>query len=57
MDASVLFRRGNKIITGERGWEGLGRKRGGGKGKKGTGTGMGGDEGDVQKVRKLNRGV
>ena len=29
VDASVLLRRGNKIITGARGWEGLGRKRGG----------------------------
>ena len=30
MDASVLLRRGNKIIKGSRGWEGLGRKRRGG---------------------------
>ena len=30
MDASVLFRRGNKIIKGGRGWEGLERKIGGG---------------------------
>jgi hypothetical protein len=28
VDASVLLRRENKIITGDRGWEGLGRKRG-----------------------------
>ena len=28
VDASVLLRRGNKIIKGSRGWEGLGRKRG-----------------------------
>jgi hypothetical protein len=27
MDASVLLRRGNKIIKRGRGWEGLGRKR------------------------------
>ena len=27
VDASVLLRRGNKIIKGSRGWEGLGRKR------------------------------
>jgi hypothetical protein len=26
MVASVLLRRGNKIITGDRGWKGLGRK-------------------------------
>jgi hypothetical protein len=31
VDASVLLRRGNNIIKGNRGWEGLGRKiRGGG---------------------------
>ena len=29
VDASVLLRRGNKIIMGDRGWEGLGRERGG----------------------------
>ena len=28
VDAPVLLRRGNKIIKGSRGWEGLGRKRG-----------------------------
>jgi hypothetical protein len=32
IDASVLLRRGNKILTGGRGWKGLGRKRGGGGG-------------------------
>ena len=34
VDASVLLRRGNKIIMGGRGWEGHKRKReeGGGKG-------------------------
>ena len=30
VDASVLFRRWNKVLTGGRGWEGLGRKREGG---------------------------
>ena len=30
VDASVLLRRGNKIIKGSRGWERLGRKRRGG---------------------------
>jgi hypothetical protein len=30
VDASVLLRRGNKIVMGDRGWEGLGRKKGGG---------------------------
>ena len=33
VDASVLLRRGNKIIKGSRGWEGLGRKRRGGREK------------------------
>jgi hypothetical protein len=28
MDSSVFPRRGNKILTGGRGWKGLGRKRG-----------------------------
>jgi hypothetical protein len=27
VDSSVLLRRGNKILTGGRGWEGLGMKR------------------------------
>jgi hypothetical protein len=31
MGVTVLLRRGNKIIKGSRGWEGLGRKRRGGK--------------------------
>ena len=35
MDASVLLRRGNNIIKGSRGWEGLGRKRRGGGEKEG----------------------
>jgi hypothetical protein len=30
VDALVLLRRGNKILTGSRGWEGLERKGGGG---------------------------
>jgi hypothetical protein len=30
VDASVLLRRRNKILTGGRGWEELGSKRGGG---------------------------
>jgi hypothetical protein len=53
--ASVLFRRGNKI-TESRGLKGLGRKRVRG-GAKRAGSGMGRDRGDVQRVRKLNRGV
>ena len=43
VDASVLLREGNKILTGGRGWEGLVRKRGGGVKKRGKGSGMGGD--------------
>ena len=35
VDASVLLRRGTKIIKGSRGWEGLGKKRGGGGEKEG----------------------
>jgi hypothetical protein len=35
VNASVLLRRGNKIVKGSRGWEGLGRKRTGGGGKEG----------------------
>jgi hypothetical protein len=55
-DASVLLRRGNKIIMKGRGWEKLeGKKRG--KGGKGTGSGVGGDRVDVQRVRKFNGGV
>ena len=37
VDVSVLLRRGNKIIMGGRGWEGLG-KRGGGKEIMGVGS-------------------
>jgi hypothetical protein len=33
IDASVLLRKGNKIIKGSREWERLGRKRRGGGGK------------------------
>ena len=35
VNASILLRRGNKIIKESRGWEGLGRKRGGGGEKEG----------------------
>ena len=38
VDASVLLRRGNKIIIGGRGWEGLRRKREGGEEKKEPGS-------------------
>jgi hypothetical protein len=45
MNASLLVM-GNKIITGGRGWEELGRKREGGEEKMGAGSGLGGDMGD-----------
>jgi hypothetical protein len=35
VDASVLLRRGNNIIKGSRGWEGLGTRRGVGVEKEG----------------------
>jgi hypothetical protein len=44
VDASVLLRRGNKILTGSIGRKGLGRERGG-KGKREAGSGMGEDGG------------
>jgi hypothetical protein len=56
VDGSVILRRGNNLIKVSRGWEGLGRKRGGG-GEKGEESGMEGDGGDVQRIRKLNRGM
>jgi len=56
VDASVLLRRGNKIIMEGRGRERPGRERGGG-GKRGAGSGVGGDRGEIQRVRKLNGGV
>ena len=55
-NASVLLRKGTKINTGGRGWEGLGRKRGH-RGERGAGSGMGGDGGEEQRVGKLNRSV
>jgi hypothetical protein len=58
MNVSVLLRRGNKIIKGSRGWEGLGRmRRGGGEkeGKNQVWEGM--EEMYRERVRKVNRGV
>ena len=56
VDASVLIRRGNKIIMAARGregqtWEGQKREK-----EKWAGSGVGGDWG-VYRVRKLNRGL
>ena len=54
--ASILLRRGNKIITEDRG-----RKVPGGRevreGKKGAGSGIGRDRRQVQRVRKSNRNM
>ena len=44
VDASVLLRRGNKIIMGGRGREGPGRQRAGGGERWGRGLGVGRDE-------------
>jgi hypothetical protein len=54
---SVLLRRGNKIITGDRRWMGLGRKEGWREEKWGAGSDMGWYGGDIWRVRKLNRGM
>jgi hypothetical protein len=56
VDASVLLRRGKKIIMGGRRWERLGRKRVWRGEKKEEGSRMGGD-GEVQRVMNFNRGV
>jgi hypothetical protein len=50
MDASVLLRRRNNIVKGSTGWEEE-RK---GRGKRRAELGIGGN---VQRVRKLNKGV
>jgi len=58
VDASVLLRRENKIITGER--EGVRdqRRREKGEAQNGeAGSDVRGDRGEVQRDRKLNRGV
>jgi hypothetical protein len=51
MDALVLLRRRNKIIKGFRAREELGRKRSGIWGKEGEESSLGGDGGDVQRVK------
>ena len=58
MDASGLFRRGKKIITGGIGREELGRERGeGGKKEDQDQIGRRQGWGEVQRFRKLNGGV
>jgi hypothetical protein len=56
VDPSGLLRRRNKIRSVEGGRDLGGRQEAEGK-KRGEEPGMGGDGGDVQRVRKLNRGV
>jgi hypothetical protein len=51
MDASILHRRGNKIITVGRGKGNQGGREEG-KGKRGAGSGIGRDRREVQRVRK-----
>ena len=53
VDASVLLRSGNKILTGGRGWKEIGRKRVGQ--ERVAGSGMTGNRDDIQRVRNLNR--
>ena len=45
VDASVLHRRGNKIITGGRGWE----RPGGSREERGAGSGVGGSRREGQR--------
>ena len=54
--ASVLLRRGSIIITECRGRERCERERKE-EGKKGAGSGVRGNRGEVQKVKKLNGGM
>jgi hypothetical protein len=56
VDASVLLRRGIKILVGSRGWKRLGKKRGEGR-IRWVSISLGGDGDDIQRVRKLIRGI
>ena len=56
VDASILHRRGNKIITGGRGREGPGRKRGEG-GESEAESGMERYRREIQRVGKMNRNM
>ena len=57
VDASILHRTGNKIITGSRGREEPGMERGEGGGRGWAETGIGRDRREVQRIRKLNRNM
>jgi hypothetical protein len=52
MDALILHRRGNKIITGGRGRKGPGREEGRGREKGEAGSGIRKDRKEIQRVRK-----
>jgi hypothetical protein len=56
VNASILHRRGNKIITGGRERGGPERERGEER-KKWAGSGIGRDRGEVHRVRKSNRNM
>jgi hypothetical protein len=53
---TVLPRRGEKIISGTRGRETSGRKKGG-VGKREASSDMGGDEGEGKRARNVKAGV
>ena len=59
VNSSIPYRRGNKIITGDRGREEPGRERGGRGEKEGTRLEkvIGRDRREVQRVRKFNRNL
>jgi hypothetical protein len=56
VDSSTTLRRGNKIITGGRGREGPGRKRGEG-GESEAESGMERYRREIQRVGKMNRNM
>jgi hypothetical protein len=57
VDASVLLRRGNKILMGGRGWEGHGKKRGGEGRKRQVISGIRANGNNIQRVRNFIRVV
>ena len=57
MDASFLFKRGKQIITGGEVGEGLGGGREKNGRENGAGPGVREEEGEIQRVSKLSRGM
>lgn len=57
VDASILRKRGNKIIIGGKGMDGPGSKRGQGRKKVRAGSGMKNKRREVQRVRTMNRNM